>query len=161
MKISNSKIYLYKPQKSIKVGFFYHLLSLQSHFFFKNNKTAKSALSGLHHMLLLSVVFLLTSSLSYSASGDGDWGWAASGFKRSWSTSASGLSLVSESSSRCDDPSPEEVFFPFGTTSCLRENAIVRVAVTLTWVPCNTGREQSSSSFYSPAFSYFFVCSDI
>lgn len=84
-------------------------------------------------MLLLSVVFLLTSSLSYSASGDGDWGWAASGFKGSWSTSASGLSLVSESSSGCDDPSPGEVFFPFGTTSYLRENAIVRIAVTLTW----------------------------
>lgn len=78
-------------------------------------------------------LFFLTSSLSYSASGEGGWGWAASVSKESASASVSRFGLGSESESRSgwDDPWPVEVFFPFGTTSCFRIEAMIKIALTL------------------------------
>lgn len=105
---------------------------------------------------------LLTSSLSYSASGEGDWGWAASVSKESGSASTSRrFGSESESSSGWDNPRPVEVFFPFGTTSCFKMEAMIRIALTLKQIQPDDWKSDYFLFLQACSSPLLFVCGHI
>lgn len=95
---------------------------------------------------------VLTRSLSYSASGDGDGAGAASESNESGSVSTSALGWGSESRSGWEDSCMLEVDFAFGTTSCFKMEAMLRIALTLKKI-------QPSDS--SDNFLYLWTCTSL